>query len=114
MGGSRADRIGGVKALMMVYVAAALALAGVAYAPTLFSALGLFVAAMLALGVGNGAVFQLVPQRFTAEIGVMTGLVGMAGGIERKTVGLGKHVSVSLDHGSRRIITTQTKKQNKH
>src|SRR3546814_4180681 len=66
---------------MMVYVAAALALAGVAYAPTLFSALGLFVAAMLALGVGNGAVFQLVPQRFQAEIGVMTGLVGMEGGI---------------------------------
>ena len=30
---------------------------------------------------GNGAVFQLVPQRFRKEIGVMTGLVGMAGGI---------------------------------
>ncbi|AJR22615.1 MULTISPECIES: NarK/NasA family nitrate transporter [Sphingobium] len=81
MGGALADRIGGVKALMMVYIAAALALAGVAYAPTLLSALGFFVAAMLALGVGNGAVFQLVPQRFQAEIGVMTGLVGMAGGI---------------------------------
>ncbi|MEW6253871.1 MAG: MFS transporter, partial [Planctomycetota bacterium] len=26
-------------------------------------------------------VFQLVPQRFRKEIGVMTGLVGMAGGI---------------------------------
>ncbi len=25
--------------------------------------------------------FQLVPQRFQAEIGVMTGLVGMAGGV---------------------------------
>ena len=36
---------------------------------------------MLALGTGNGAVFQLVPQRFRKEIGVMTGLVGMAGGI---------------------------------
>ena len=31
--------------------------------------------------MGNGAVFQLVPQRFRREIGVMTGLVGMAGGI---------------------------------
>jgi NNP family nitrate/nitrite transporter-like MFS transporter len=31
--------------------------------------------------VGNGAVFQLVPQRFRKEIGVMTGFVGMAGGI---------------------------------
>ena len=36
---------------------------------------------MLALGMGNRAVFQLVPQRFAQEIGVMTGLVGMAGGI---------------------------------
>jgi NNP family nitrate/nitrite transporter-like MFS transporter len=45
------------------------------------SALAFFVVAMLALGAGNGAVFQLVPQRFRAEIGVMTGLVGMAGGM---------------------------------
>ena len=81
MGGALADRIGGVKALMIVYIAAAMALAGVAYAPTLVSALGFFIAAMLALGVGNGSVFQLVPQRFQEEIGVMTGLVGMAGGI---------------------------------
>jgi NNP family nitrate/nitrite transporter-like MFS transporter len=36
---------------------------------------------MLALGMGNGAVFQLVPQRFRREIGVMTGLVGMMGGV---------------------------------
>ena len=36
---------------------------------------------MLALGMGNGSVFQLVPQRFKREIGVMTGLVGMSGGV---------------------------------
>ena len=33
------------------------------------------------LGMGNGSVFQLVPQRFKKEIGVLTGLVGAAGGI---------------------------------
>jgi NNP family nitrate/nitrite transporter-like MFS transporter len=38
-------------------------------------------ATMATLGFGNGAVFQLVPQRFRKEIGVMTGLVGMAGGV---------------------------------
>ncbi len=32
------------------------------------------------LGMGNGAVFQLVPQRFPERIGVLTGLVGAAGG----------------------------------
>jgi NNP family nitrate/nitrite transporter-like MFS transporter len=41
----------------------------------------LFLITMLAFGAGNGAVFQLVPQRFSAQIGAMTGLVGMAGGV---------------------------------
>jgi NNP family nitrate/nitrite transporter-like MFS transporter len=81
MGGALADAIGGCRALGYVFVAAALALAGVSMATTVASALALFVAAMLALGVGNGSVFQLVPQRFAQEIGVMTGLVGFAGGI---------------------------------
>jgi NNP family nitrate/nitrite transporter-like MFS transporter len=81
MGGALADAIGGVKTLTGVFVVAALALAGVSGAPTLPMALGLFVVAMLALGTGNGAVFQLVPQRFRKEIGVMTGLVGFGGGV---------------------------------
>jgi NNP family nitrate/nitrite transporter-like MFS transporter len=48
---------------------------------TLPVAVGLFICAMGTLGVGNGAVFQLVPQRFRKEIGVMTGLVGFGGGL---------------------------------
>jgi len=82
LGGALADRIGGIRTLSGVYMVAAAALAGVSTGPaSLPVALLLFVVAMLALGTGNGAVFQLVPQRFRAEIGVMTGLVGMAGGI---------------------------------
>ncbi|MBO9623815.1 MAG: NarK/NasA family nitrate transporter [Sphingomonas sp.] len=81
VGGALADSIGGVKALSCVFLVAALALAGVSAAPSVATALPTFVLAMLALGVGNGSVFQLVPQRFREEIGVMTGLVGMAGGI---------------------------------
>ena len=81
MGGALADRIGGVKALTGVFIIAALALTGVSMAASVTGALSFFVVAMLALGAGNGSVFQLVPQRFSAEIGVMTGLVGMAGGV---------------------------------
>jgi NNP family nitrate/nitrite transporter-like MFS transporter len=81
MGGALADSIGGVRTLTAVFIVAALALTGVSLATTIWTSLALFVAAMLALGTGNGAVFQLVPQRFSAEIGVMTGLVGMAGGV---------------------------------
>lgn len=103
MGGALADKIGGVKALMIVYVVAAIALAGVAFATTLASALGLFVLAMLALGTGNGSVFQLVPQRFQAEIGVMTGLVGMAGGIGgfylASSLGFAKQLTGSFSAG---------------
>jgi len=82
VGGALADRFGGVRTLSIVYLVAAMALIGVSFGPgSVAAALVLFVMAMLALGTGNGAVFQLVPQRFPKEIGVMTGLVGMAGGV---------------------------------
>ena len=82
IGGNVADRIGGIKSLSVMYVVAAIFLAIVSVGlPQAWMALAAFVCAMLALGMGNGAVFQLVPQRFRKEIGVMTGLVGMAGGV---------------------------------
>lgn len=82
IGGWVADRIGGIATLSIVYIIAAVMLALVSLGlPTLPTALGAFVIAMLALGTGNGAVFQLVPVRFTREIGVITGIVGCAGGI---------------------------------
>jgi MFS transporter, NNP family, nitrate/nitrite transporter len=82
IGGAIADRLGGVRALSMFYIAAALAIAAVSFRPAQPAlALLLFVVGMLALGLGNGSVFQLVPQRFRREIGVMTGLVGMTGGV---------------------------------
>jgi NNP family nitrate/nitrite transporter-like MFS transporter len=82
IGGAIADRIGGIRALIGVYmvVAAALIIASFGLTQS-WMALAVFVVAMLALGMGNGAVFQLVPQRFRREIGVMTGLVGMMGGV---------------------------------
>ena len=82
IGGIVADRIGGIRSLSTMYVLAAafIMIVGIGL-PADWMALAVFVAAMLALGTGNGAVFQLVPQRFRNEIGVMTGLVGMAGGV---------------------------------
>jgi NNP family nitrate/nitrite transporter-like MFS transporter len=82
MGGAVADRIGGVRALTVLYAVASAAFATIATGlSTIFLALPVFILGMLCLGMGNGAVFQLVPQRFSKEIGVMTGLVGMTGGI---------------------------------
>jgi NNP family nitrate/nitrite transporter-like MFS transporter len=82
IGGTVADRIGGIRSLSVMYALAAIFLFIVSFGlPHAWMALSVFVVAMLSLGMGNGAVFQLVPQRFRKEIGVMTGLVGMAGGV---------------------------------
>jgi len=34
-----------------------------------------------AIGLGNGAVFKLVPEYFPQSVGAVTGLVGAAGGL---------------------------------
>ena len=82
IGGALADRFGGVRTLTVVYLLAALGLAVASFQlPSAGMALGVIMFAMMALGCGNGAVFQLAPQRFGKEIGVITGLVGMTGGI---------------------------------
>ncbi len=82
MGGAVADRVGGVRALVVLYAVAACAFATISTGlSTIYLAMPVFVIGMLALGMGNGSVFQLVPQRFKREIGLMTGLVGMSGGV---------------------------------
>jgi MFS transporter, NNP family, nitrate/nitrite transporter len=103
-GGAVADRIGGTKALTVAYLLAALTLSAISTGPaTVWLALALFLVAMLALGFGNGAVFQLVPQRFKEEIGVMTGLVGFAGGVGgfylASSLGLAKQLTGSPQLG---------------
>jgi NNP family nitrate/nitrite transporter-like MFS transporter len=35
----------------------------------------------MCLGLGNGAVFQIVPQGFRDQIGVATGIIGAIGGL---------------------------------
>jgi NNP family nitrate/nitrite transporter-like MFS transporter len=81
VGGHLADRLGGIRMLTVLYLTAGAALAGLAALPPLAAGTALLFATMAALGMGNGAVFQLVPQRFPREIGVATGLIGAAGGL---------------------------------
>jgi NNP family nitrate/nitrite transporter-like MFS transporter len=82
LGGNFADRVGGIKMLTGVYAVASLFLVLMSLGVgNIWLSAGIISIAMLALGMGNGAVFQLLPQRFRKDIGVMTGLVGMAGGI---------------------------------
>jgi len=82
VGGYIADRIGGVKALYFFYgMVALLAVINAMVTLPFFLAIVLLFLIMANLGMANGAVFQLVPQRFGKDIGIMTGLVGAAGGL---------------------------------
>ncbi len=80
VGGILADKFGGAKVLVLVFAAiAALSLLLSFTTIVLFTIGALGCAA--ALGLGNGAVFKLVPQYFPKETGTVTGLVGAFGGL---------------------------------
>lgn len=81
VGGYISDKIGGVKVLSFLFIGVAACMLGVSQLPPLFAITALLFVGMMCLGMGNGAVFQLVPQRFQKEIGMVTGIVGAAGGI---------------------------------
>jgi MFS transporter, NNP family, nitrate/nitrite transporter len=103
-GGGTADKIGGIKTLSFVYMGAAAILAIISVGGfTLPLTFALFFAVMATLGFGNGAVFQLVPQRFRKEIGIMTGLVGFGGGVGgfylASSLGFAKQMTGSASSG---------------
>lgn len=81
-GGATADKIGGIKALYFFYgmVALLVTITATIELPFFLAIFVLFLI-MANLGMANGSVFQLVPQRFAKDIGIMTGLVGCAGGL---------------------------------
>jgi len=80
VGGMLSDRIGGARVLAGVFsgiVPFACLMAWHSMLPFTVGALGC--AALL--GLGNGAVFKLVPQSFPGQTGTVTGLVGAMGGL---------------------------------
>ena len=80
VGGIVSDKLGGSKVLLFVFLAIALLaplLSLASIVPFTIGALG----CAAALGLGNGAVFKLVPQYFPKETATVTGLVGAFGGL---------------------------------
>jgi nitrate/nitrite transporter NarK len=80
LGGWLSDRIGGARVVAATFAGVApfaLLLAWPAMIPFTVGALGC--AALL--GIGNGAVFKLVPQYFPGQTATVTGLVGAMGGL---------------------------------
>jgi NNP family nitrate/nitrite transporter-like MFS transporter len=82
IGGYIADKIGGMKFLMILFACVSACAFLIATMPKSFLVMLLFTSVMMAcLGMGNGSIFQIVPQRFPKEIGVVTGIVGAFGGL---------------------------------
>ncbi len=81
VGGIIADRFGGARLLGLLLLPIALAYGAASSVPPLPVMVAVLAAAMLGLGLGNGAVFQIVPQRFHRDIGAVTGLIGAIGGV---------------------------------
>jgi Nitrate/nitrite transporter len=81
VGGLIADRIGGVRLLSWLLVGVVGSYFLAARLPALPAMLAILIIGMMCLGLGNGAVFQLVPQCFRNQIGVATGFIGAIGGL---------------------------------
>jgi NNP family nitrate/nitrite transporter-like MFS transporter len=80
VGGALADRVGGRRILLWVFPVTgvmAVFLACPMMSTFTLGALGM----AAAIGLGNGAVFKLVPEFFPRAVGSVTGLVGAAGGL---------------------------------
>ncbi|MBU2851497.1 NarK/NasA family nitrate transporter [Acidithiobacillus ferrivorans] len=82
LGGMLADRVSGVIALRWFLGGIALTDAAFAlWTPSLAVAVTLLLFLYACFGLGNGATFQLVPLRWPLKTGIMTGIIGAAGGI---------------------------------
>ncbi|HET8889561.1 MAG TPA: MFS transporter [Candidatus Angelobacter sp.] len=80
VGGWLSDKAGGLKILLWIFpliTAMALLMTLQTIIPFTIGALGM----AAAIGLGNGAVFKLVPQYFPQSVGAVTGLVGAMGGL---------------------------------
>lgn len=103
VGGALSDRIGGIRSLLILFVTAGVLLLASAFAPGFAAKFACFIGVSAALGVCNGAIFQLLPQRFAKDMGIMTGLVGCGGGLGgfylAKSLGLAKQTLGSSSVG---------------
>ena len=80
VGGILADKVGGRTILKWVFPATALMAIFLACPMMVTFTIGALGMAA-AIGLGNGAVFKLVPEYFPDSVGSVTGLVGAAGGL---------------------------------
>jgi NNP family nitrate/nitrite transporter-like MFS transporter len=90
-GGWLSDKLGAKKVLIAVFTIVPLMALGLSLvgsqsgqqndSPSMWILTSYFLVIAVFLGLGNGAVFKLVPQYYGKDAGTVTGLVGAAGGL---------------------------------
>jgi NNP family nitrate/nitrite transporter-like MFS transporter len=103
VGGYMADRVGGIAALCVVLIAVIGTFLVLSASPSLILTTGLFMLCFAALGMGNGALFQLVPLRWPANTAVASSMIGeigaLGGAILPNAMGLSKQWTGSFGSG---------------
>lgn len=103
VGGYISDRWGGVNTLTLVYLAVIALMFIISFGPSLTATTILFMLIFGFLGMGNGAVFQLVPLRWpttTAVTGSMIGEIGaLGGGFIPNAMGMSKQYAGTFQWG---------------
>jgi NNP family nitrate/nitrite transporter-like MFS transporter len=98
-----ADRVGGIAALCVVLIAVIGTFLVLSASPSLILTTGLFMLCFAALGMGNGALFQLVPLRWPANTAVASSMIGeigaLGGAILPNAMGLSKQWTGSFGSG---------------
>lgn len=104
VGGWMADKFGGIRMLWtLCFVIVGLILAASTIPASPWVMVLILVACFAAMGAGNGAVFQLVPLRFTTSTAVAGSLIGeigaLAGGFLPYAMGIGMEETGSFSPG---------------
>ncbi|MBK5220610.1 MAG: NarK/NasA family nitrate transporter [Thermoleophilia bacterium] len=85
IGGWLSDRVGGYAVATVAFLGIGLDAVGLAWQasvdPKIVPVTIICLSLAFWLGLGNGAVFKIVPQRFPQATGAVTGIVGAAGGL---------------------------------
>lgn len=81
LGGYLADKLGGILAVSVVLLAVVGAFLATSVAPSLMVTVILLICCFAFLGMGNGALFQLVPLRWPATAAVAGSMIGEIGAL---------------------------------
>ena len=103
VGGYCADAIGGTRTLTHVFILIMVGLVLCAFFPSIYACTFVLLVIFAGLGIGNGAIFQLVPLRFSYSTTVASSLIGaigaLGGAFIPPVMGISKQATASFTGG---------------